>query len=66
MNIRYNIILRICAVGLFTSLILSVIIFFRGLELPYEMLNHEMSQRAEVLKTGAGPGRPGPACGESP
>ena len=50
MNIRYNIILRICAVGLFTSLILSVIIFFRGLELPYEMLNHEMSQRAEVLR----------------
>lgn len=49
MKIRNQILLRISGVGLFTSLILSVVIFFNGLELPNEMLDHELAGRIAVL-----------------
>ena len=49
MKIRNHILLRISGVGLFTSLIVSVVIFFSGLELPNEMLEHELAGRVAVL-----------------
>lgn len=49
MKIRNQILLRISGVGLLTSLIASAVIFWGGLELPHEMLNHELAGRIGVL-----------------